>query len=205
MKGLLIVDVQLDFLPGGALAAPEGHQIIPHINKLLELPFDVVIATKDWHPKDHGSFAEVHGKKVGEHTLLAGVDQILWPVHCVQASKGAEFSPLINTKKFDEIVYKGIDKNIDSYSAFFDNVHRRDTGLNAILKKRNVDEIYIAGLVTDYCVKYSVIDALHLGYRVFVVKEGCRAVNLQPDDEKNAYLEMERLGAHVISIEDVIV
>ena len=203
MKALLVVDIQMDFLPGGALEVKEGDKIIPLINELLALPFDYIVATKDWHPKNHGSFASTHGKKVGEHILLEGADQILWPDHCIQGSKGSEFSESVNTEKIEDIVYKGREINIDSYSAFFDNLHRKETTLHTLLKKRGIDTLYIARLVTDYCVKYSALDALKLGYQVFVVKEACCAVNLSKGDEKRAFEEMERAGTHIINFEDV--
>jgi len=199
MKALILVDLQNDFFPGGALAVKEGDKILPTIHKLLEKHFDAIVATKDWHPPDHGSFADVHGKKIGDVIDLNGLEQILWPVHCVQGTSGAEFAPGWNIDKIEKVFHKGIDKNVDSYSTFFDNGHRRTTGLEDYLRQRNIQEIYFAGLATDYCVKYSVLDALHLGFDVTVVSDGCRAVNLHPDDEQLAYEEMRKAGAKILT------
>lgn len=198
MKALILVDLQNDFLPGGALPVAEGDRVIPVANALMEQPFDLILATKDWHPQDHGSFAANHGKEPGEVIDLHGLEQILWPVHCVQGSEGAEFAPVLQTGKIDKIIYKGTDKEIDSYSTFFDNGHRKGTGLVDYLKEKNVTEVYIAGLATDYCVKYSVLDALGLGFKTYIILEGCRAVNLNEGDEEKAIEEMRRAGAEII-------
>lgn len=200
---LILVDIQNDFLPGGALAVSNGDEIIPIINRLLECPFDYVIATKDWHPIDHGSFAENHDKEPGDHVKLAGVDQILWPTHCVQDTDGAEFAPGWNTSKVDCVFYKGTDKNIDSYSTFFDNGRRKSTGLDKSLKELGIKHIVLAGLATDYCVKYSVLDAIQLGFDTFVVTEGCRGVNLKKNDSENAIRFMKEAGANLVTIEEV--
>lgn len=198
MKALIIVDIQNDFLPGGALAVKNGDEIIPIVNQLLEKSFDAIVATKDWHPKDHGSFAINHEKKAGERIILEGLDQILWPVHCVQGTQGAELSKALHADKVQKIFYKGTEKTMDSYSTFFDNGHKKSTGLDQYLKSKNIKDIYIAGLATDYCVKYSVLDAINLGFNVFVIEDACRAVNLQPDDEKRAFEEMYQAGAKII-------
>lgn len=193
-KALIIVDIQNDFLPGGALAVTDGDAVIPIINKLLEKPFDVKVASKDWHPEDHYSFAKTHHKQPGEKHL----DQILWPVHCVQNTSGSEFGSDWDSEKIEKVFYKGTDKFVDSYSTFFDNQHKRSTGLHDYLKEKQVQEIYIAGLATDYCVKYTALDALHLGYDTFVVVDGCRAVNLNSLDEVQALEEIQKAGAHLI-------
>lgn len=203
MKALLLVDIQNDFLPGGALAVNGGNEIIPVVKRLLKLNFDMVIATKDWHPSNHGSFAINHNKQPGERVILDGLEQILWPVHCVQGSKGAEFSEGWAKDKIEKIFYKGTDKNIDSYSTFFDNGHRKATGLAEFLHEKRITDIYIAGLATDYCVKYSAIDATKLGFNVFVVGDACRGVNLRPDDTKNALEEMQRAGIKIIQSNDL--
>jgi len=204
MKALLIVDVQNDFLPGGALGVKNGDQVIEPINRLVCQKFDVIVASKDWHPADHGSFASVHGKQPGEHTLLNGLDQILWPDHCVQGVFGAEFSSQLDTTHFDHIFVKGTEKEIDSYSAFFDNGHLKSTGLGEYLKEKGVEEIYFAGLATDHCVKSSALDALRLGFKAYVVVDACRAVNLQENDEEKAIKEMEKEGAVIITTKDFI-
>lgn len=199
MRALLIVDVQNDFLPGGALPVKGGERIIPILNKLLKLKFDAVVASKDWHPPDHGSFAVSHHKKAGEKIELCGLEQILWPSHCQQGTHGAEFAPGWNTDLVQHVFYKGTEKHIDSYSAFFDNGHRRATGLEVYLRNRGISEIYVAGLATDYCVKFSVLDALSLGFKVFLVKDACHAINLNPQDETLALEEMQQAGAKIIS------
>jgi len=203
MKALLLVDLQNDFMPGGALAVHEGLEILPVINDLLQQPFDVIVATKDWHPKDHGSFAANQGKQPGDRIMLEGLEQILWPTHCVQGSQGAEFAPGWDSSKVHKTIYKGTDKNTDSYSTFFDNGHRNSTGLFNYLKEKQVKDIFIAGLATDYCVKYSVFDAAHLGLNTYVISDGCRGVNLQPNDSKRAFEEMKQAGAHVIEYKDI--
>lgn len=203
---LILVDLQNDFLPGGSLAVEHGDEVIPVINKVLEKhPFDVIVATKDWHPKDHDSFASVHKKKPGERIDLDGIEQILWPVHCVQETPGAEFSPHLHTEKIEKVFFKGTDKKIDSYSTFFDNGHRKKTGLEEYLRKRHVEDIYIAGLATDYCVKYSVLDALELGFNTFVIEDACRGVNLHKDDAKKALEFMREAGAQIVNSKDLFV
>ncbi len=197
MRALLIVDMQNDFLPGGALAVPEADQIIPVINDLQE-KFEVVIATKDWHLPHHCSFAQVHGKAAGENIELEGRSQELWPVHCVQNTPGAEFSPLLKTEKIQKIFYKGVDPAIDSYSTFFDNAHLRRTGLSDYLHQEHIEELFIVGLATDYCVKYSVLDAIELGFSVTVILDGCRGIDMHPGDVQKAILEMRASGAKVI-------
>jgi nicotinamidase/pyrazinamidase len=203
MKALIIVDLQNDFLPGGALPVREGDEIVPIINQLLDYPFDLIVATKDWHPSSHGSFADNHGKKPGEHVHLMGIDQILWPTHCVQGTKGSEFAPGWDSTKIDRIVYKGTDPNIDSYSTFFDNRHLKSTGLEAYLKEKGIKDLYLVGLATDYCVKYSVLDAIQLGFRVHVIMDACRGVNLKLTDTEEAIQLMRRAGAIILSFKDL--
>jgi nicotinamidase/pyrazinamidase len=198
MNALLVVDVQNDFLPGGALAVPDGDQIIPIVNRLMNR-FDLVLATQDWHPPDHKSFAASHPHhQPGDVIDLNGIQQILWPVHCVQHSAGAAFSPQLRSDRFEKIFQKGVDPEIDSYSSFFDNARRRSTGLWDYLRERNVNEIFICGLATDYCVKASTLDSQALGLRTHVVEDACRGVNLKPDDSRNAFSEMRAAGASII-------
>lgn len=203
-KALLLVDLQNDFMPGGSLEVKEGNRILPIIERLLEYPFDLVLASKDWHPKDHSSFARTHGKAPGEEIKVEGLNQILWPVHCVQETSGAEFYPGWNNSKIQKIFLKGTDKNIDSYSTFFDNGRKRSTGLGEYLKEKGIKSVYIAGLATDYCVKYSVMDALNLGFDTYVVIDGCKGINLHPDDTKKAIEEMIKAGAHIVTSEKVL-
>ncbi|MBU4304626.1 MAG: bifunctional nicotinamidase/pyrazinamidase [Candidatus Omnitrophica bacterium] len=196
-RALIIVDVQNDFCPGGALAVPEGDKVVPLINELQE-KFDIVAATQDWHPKDHGSFAGNHpGKNAGEIIVLNGLNQILWPAHCVQGTKGAEFVDGLCMDRVAKVFQKGLDKGIDSYSGFFDNGHKKATGLEEYLKKQGVTDVYVVGLATDYCVKFTALDAVNLGFKTTVVKAGCRAVNVNPGDADNAVKEMEKAGIKI--------
>jgi nicotinamidase/pyrazinamidase len=195
MNVLIIVDLQNDFLPGGALPVPHGDEVIPLANE-LQRRFELVLATQDWHPPDHGSFAANYpGKKPGDRIMLDGIEQILWPVHCVQNSRGAEFAPSFDTSRIAHVFHKGIDPKIDSYSTFFDNAHRRHTGLADYLKKRGIKDIYLMGLALDYCVKYSVLDARQLGLDTHVILDGCRGIELESGDIDRALEEMKDLGA----------
>ncbi|MFA6914877.1 MAG: bifunctional nicotinamidase/pyrazinamidase [Parachlamydiales bacterium] len=198
-NALIVVDVQNDFLPGGTLAINEGHRIIPGINQLVTLPFNVIVATKDWHPPNHGSFAANQGKLVGETIYLNGIKQILWPTHCVQGTKGAEFAPELDAAHFHKVFYKGVDPKIDSYSCFFDNGHKQTTGLGDYLKSKNVTKVYFAGLATDYCVKYSVFDAVQLGFEAYIVNDVCCGIDVHADDCSHALEEMRQAGARVIN------
>ncbi len=191
---LLIIDVQNDFLPGGALAVPDGDQVVPVINA-MQKHYDLVVATQDWHPEGHGSFAATHGKEVGEIIDLEGLTQFLWPVHCVQGSSGAEFAPGLETEHFSHIVKKGEDPKVDSYSGFYDNAKRRSTGLAEYLRGQGVDEVTIVGLATDYCVKFSVLDALESGFKTHVALKACRGVNVHPGDADKAIEAMQTAGA----------
>jgi len=204
MKALIIVDMQSDFMPGGSLAVPRGDEIIPTINKLVA-EFPLVVATQDWHPKDHKSFAENHeGKSPGDQMNMEGIDQILWPAHCVQNTPGAALVFSLKQDTISQIFYKGTDIRVDSYSAFFDNARRKSTGLDEYLKKAGVRELYFVGVATDYCVLFSVLDALELGFDVHVVRDGCKAINLQPEDEKKAFRLMEEKGADIVESTEVL-
>lgn len=179
MKALIIVDVQNDFLPGGTLAVNHGDEIIPVVNKLQHSgKFDLIVATQDWHPEDHGSFASNHsGKKPFEKTILSGLEQILWPDHCVQETEGAEFSKLLDIKKIEAIFRKGMDKNIDSYSGFFDNGKLKHTGLAAYLKGRNIDEVFVAGLTGDFCAFYTSMDSIDAGFKTNLIEDATRSID----------------------------
>jgi nicotinamidase/pyrazinamidase len=195
MNALIIVDLQNDFLPGGALPVPHGDEVIPVANE-LQRHFRLVVATKDWHPPDHGSFAANHkGKKPGDRIILDGIEQILWPVHCVQNTHGAEFAPTFDTSRIALVFHKGVDPLIDSYSTFFDNAHRRHTGLAHYLEERSIKDIYLLGLALDYCVKYSALDARQLGLNTHVILDGCRGIELEPGDIDRALDEMKGVGA----------
>lgn len=186
-------------MPGGALAVRDGNEIVPIANALMP-HFDLVVATLDWHPSNHGSFASQHpGKNPGEMAILNGVDQILWPDHCVQNTKGAEVVATLNQSGIHHRSYKGTDPNIDSYSAFFDNAHLKSTNLGDYLLSRGVTHVFLLGLATDYCVKYSAIDARHLGFETTVIFDACRGVELHSSDVERALEEMHKSGAHVIT------
>jgi nicotinamidase/pyrazinamidase len=204
MNALLVVDIQNDFLPGGTLAVPDGDRVVPIINRLMD-HFDLVLATQDWHPPGHGSFAASHpNRQPGDVIDLNGIPQVLWPVHCVQHSAGAAFSAELRTDRFAKIFQKGIDPNIDSYSSFFDNAKLRSTGLGDYLRQRGVQEIFVCGLATDYCVKYSALDSKSLGIRTHVIEDACRGVNLRPDDSKDAIAEMRAAGASIIDSGEIL-
>jgi len=203
MTALILVDLQHDFMPGGALGVPDGNQVVPVANQVQPL-FGLVVATRDWHPPDHGSFAAQHpGRKPGDVIELGGQPQILWPVHCVQNTPGAALVAALDTRRIDRIFYKGTDPTIDSYSAFFDNGHRRSTGLGEYLQQQGVTDVYLAGLATDYCVKYSALDARRFGFRTFVILDGCRGVNLRANDSAAAIEEMRSAGVEITPSADL--
>lgn len=202
-KALILVDIQNDFVPGGALAVPDGDAVVPVANAAMK-HFDLVVATQDWHPSDHGSFASRYpGKQPGEFVELNGLSQILWPDHCVQQTRGAQFVPDLALKGISHVVQKGMDREVDSYSGFFDNDHRRDTGLGGYLNARQVDEVVIMGLATDYCVKFTVLDACRLGFKTKVLREGVRGVEINPGDCRRALEEMQQAGAVIIGLKDL--
>src|SRR5688572_26357183 len=186
MKALIIVDVQNDFCPGGALAVGEGDAIVPVINR-VQGKFDLVVATQDWHPPDHASFASNHtNRTVGELININGQPQVLWPDHCVQGTTGAQLRANLEQSKIAKVFQKGQNREVDSYSGFFDNGHQIATGLGDYLNEARVDEVYICGLATDYCVKFTALDARMLGFETVLIADACRGVNLQPDDSEKA-------------------
>ena len=195
MKALIVVDVQNDFCPGGSLQVAEGDRVVPFINGIRER-FPITVFTQDWHPPNHSSFASNNpGTQVGEVIRKGNLDQIMWPDHCVQNTHGAEFHSGLDVRPGDTVFRKGEVLELDSYSGFLDNDHRHETGLRAFLTEKGIEEVSIAGLATDYCVKFTVLDALKFGFKASVLRKGCRAVNLAPEDEENAYREMEAAGA----------
>jgi nicotinamidase/pyrazinamidase len=203
MNCLVLVDIQNDFLPGGALAVPEGDAVIPAANK-LQAAFPLVVATQDWHPPNHGSFAVNHpGRKVFEQIDLNGLAQTLWPVHCVQGTRGAELATGLQRDRIARVFQKGTDPGIDSYSGLFDNGHRKATGLGDWLKAKGVTAVYVCGLATDYCVKFTALDAAQLGFQTHLIEDASRGVNLHPDDVKNAIEEMKRSGVKVTTVAEV--
>ncbi|HYW35882.1 MAG TPA: bifunctional nicotinamidase/pyrazinamidase [Balneolaceae bacterium] len=203
MQALLIIDVQNDFCPGGSLEVPDGDQIVPVINKLSS-QFDAVIQTRDWHPEGHSSFASSHDdKEPFETTEMPYGRQVLWPDHCVQNSQGAEFHPDLNTRNTQLIIRKGFRENIDSYSAFFANDHETSTGLSGYLRERNINKIFVAGLATDFCVKWSVMDGLDEGFEVTVIEDAVKGIDIE-GSVAEAWNEMEAAGADRISSKDLI-
>lgn len=200
MQALLLIDIQKDFCPGGALAVPKGDEVVPVANEWIKkfvAENKLIIATQDWHPASHKSFAASHPGQAPFNVIdLNGLQQCLWPVHCVENTDGAEFHDDLLPIPF--VFCKGEDTEVDSYSGFFDNGKRNKTQLDSFLKERGVDELVIMGLATDYCVKFTVLDALELGYKVTVPVGGCRAVNIQPTHGELALVAMEASGAKLI-------
>jgi len=204
MKALVLVDIQNDFLPGGALAVPDGDKVIPVANR-LQVAFPLVVATQDWHPANHGSFAASHpGKKEFDHIELNGLPQTLWPVHCVQNTKGAELAAGLSRERIIKVFPKGTDPGIDSYSGLFDNGHRKSTGLGEWLKAKDVTDVFVCGLATDYCVKFTALDAAQMGFKTHFIEDASRGVNLRPDDAAKAIEEMRRAGIVVEQSADLL-
>ena len=187
MKALIIVDVQVDFLPGGALEVPAGDVIIPVIN-MLQKDYDLVVATQDWHPADHGSFASQHpGSLVYDQVDLNGLEQTLWPDHCIQDTAGATFAAALDTRAVEAIFRKGTDKGIDSYSGFFDNGKQKTTGLHGYLQARGVTEVHICGLAADYCVYFTAMDSLEAGFKTAIVSRATKPI------DKTAFMDKKEL------------
>lgn len=194
---LLVVDVQNDFLPEGALPVPQGDEVVQPINELMPR-YELVVATQDWHPPDHGSFATQHqGKQPGEVILFNGLEQILWPEHCIQHTPGASFASGLDVHRFDLLIRKGADPAVDSYSGFFDNGHRVDTGLDAALKERGVGRVDVCGLALDVCVLFTVLDARRLGYEARLLRWASRGVELKEGDVASALRDMRQAGAQI--------
>ena len=202
-NALVLVDIQNDFIPGGSLAIKDGDAVVPVANA-IQAKFELVVATQDWHPQNHGSFASNHpGKKPGDVIELGGLPQVLWPDHCVQGSRGAAFHPDLDRSHVVRVFRKGTDSAIDSYSTFFDNAHRKPTGLGDFLRGQNISGIYLLGLATDYCVRYSALDAVQLGLRPHVIIDGCRGVELHAGDTDAAVGQMRRAGVEILTSGDV--
>lgn len=198
MRALVLVDLQYDFCPGGALAVAHGDETLAVANRLLPF-FSTVVATQDWHPADHESFARQHpGRQPGEVIELNGAPQVLWPPHCVQGTRGAELHAALPRARITEVFPKGTDRTIDSYSGFFDNGHRKSTGMGDWLRAKGISQLYVLGLATDYCVKATVIDARELGFETWVIEDGCRAVELAPGDGERAFAAMRAAGAILV-------
>jgi nicotinamidase/pyrazinamidase len=199
MRALVLVDLQYDFMPGGALAVAGGDATVPVANALMPR-FGLVVATQDWHPADHGSFVSQHpDAAVGSQIVLDGLAQTVWPVHCVQGTRGAQLHDALDKRLIERVFPKGTEPNVDSYSGFFDNARRKGTGLAQYLSTRGVDEVYVMGLATDYCVKLTALDAVSLGFRTYLIADGCRAVNLSAGDEQRALVECRDAGVQIVT------
>jgi nicotinamidase/pyrazinamidase len=199
VRALVAVDLQHDFLPRGALAVPDGDAVIKVIDAIMP-SFDVVVATQDWHPPDHGSFASNHpGHEIGDVVRLAGQKQVLWPDHCVQGTSGAELHSGFDQRRVHAIVRKGTRNNVDSYSTFWDNARLRSTGLAGYLRELGVTDVWLGGLATDYCVLYSVLDSAELGFATYVVEDACRGIERKPGDVQRAFEAMAKAGARVVT------
>jgi nicotinamidase/pyrazinamidase len=197
MKALILVDIQNDFLPGGALAVAGGDEIASPANRLME-DFEIVVATQDWHPPDHGSFAANHlGKEVYESIDLHGLPQTLWPVHCVRDTSGAEFAPGLDVRRITRVFQKGTRPEVDSYSGFHDNGHRHSTGMADWLREQGVTQLTVCGLATDYCVKFTALDAVSEGFQVTLALAASRGVNLMAGDVDKAVEEMRGAGVDI--------
>jgi len=194
---LILVDLQNDFLPGGALAVKDGDQVIPVANRLMD-DFEIIVATQDWHPRDHGSFAANQpGTEVYQVIDLNGLPQVLWPVHCVQGTSGADFAPGLEAERVTKVFRKGTDPAIDSYSGLHDNGHRKSTGLGEWLREQGVKRVTVCGLATDYCVKFTALDALAEGFEVVLHLPASRGVNLAAGDVDKAVEEMRTKGVTI--------
>lgn len=202
MKALLLIDIQNDFLPGGALAVPEGDAIIPIVNKLQD-QFGLVVATQDWHPENHKSFASNHaGKSTFDVIKLQGLEQVLWPDHCLQGTNGGAFSEAVDMRKVEVIFRKGMNPQIDSYSGFYDNGHLKSTGMADYLRSKEVTEVYLAGLAADYCVYFTVKDALQEGFKAFIIEDATRAIS--PEGFERAKADIESKGGKLVQSHTLI-
>ena len=201
---LIVIDVQNDFCPGGSLPVPAGDDVIPVINRLMDR-FNRVIATRDWHPRGHGSFASSHpGKKPFEAGILGPIEQILWPDHCVAGTPGADFHRDLCTDRFSMILHKGMNPSIDSYSAFRENDHKTNTGLEGYLRNLGIDAVYLCGLATDYCVFFSAMDAVEMGFKVCVIIDGCAGIDVPPGTVSDRINTMRSAGVSILEQGDLI-
>jgi len=203
-KALLLVDIQNGFCPKGTLPVTDGDKILPEVINLMKSGnYDYIVATQDWHPAGHISYASTHGVEPYTMKKIYGKEEMLWTDHCLQNTEDADFHPTLknNFSLVDDVVQKGMDLHVDSYSGFFDNGdengHRKDTGLDALLKKKGIEEIHVVGLAYDVCVKFTAIDGHNLGYKTTIIERGCKAVNLEAIDSMKQ--ELRDLG---ITIEE---
>lgn len=201
MRTLILIDVQNDFMPGGSLSVPKGNEIVPIINTIIP-KFDLIVATQDWHPKDHKSFASNHREKeVFEIIDLNGLEQKLWPNHCVQNSLGAEFHPKLHQERIEAIFKKGMNPEIDSYSGFYDNDHRKTTGLAGYLKEKGATDLFFCGLAADICVYFTMVDALREGFNAILIEDASKPLDV--DDFEELKQKMREQGAIIISSKEL--
>ncbi len=207
-RAAIVVDILNAFCAGGGLAVPGGEEVVPVANKIIDNAVkngEEAIFIQDWHPANHGSFFTMHeGKKPFELIDLNGLPQVLWTVHAVQNTPDAEFHKDLHRPAGSKVIQKGMDPKVDSYSGFFDNGDRNDTGLNTYLKLNGITHLDIFGLATEYCVKFTVLHALKLGYQVRVVVDACRGVNMNPDDSTKAIEEMRAAGAQIVTSAELV-
>ena len=202
MRALILVDIQNDFV-SGSLAVENAVEVVPVANQLLR-QFELVVATQDWHPADHGSFASQNpGVEAGEQFELGDLPQTAWPDHCIENTTGAQFVEQLDAAAQQIVFRKGTNREIDSYSGFFDNDQRQATGLGDFLKSKSVTEVFVMGLATDYCVKFTALDAMKLGFQTNLVIDGCRGVELKPGDIEAAVKQMTDAGVTVVHSNEI--
>lgn len=203
-KVLLVVDIQNDFLPGGSLAVSNGNKILPAVNRLID-KFDIIVATQDWHPADHISFASNH-KSGNEYDVvdLNGISQVLWPDHCIQGSKGAAFHKDLKTDKFAAVIRKGFRKDLDSYSAFFENDKSTPTGLSGFLQTLKITDVFICGIALDYCVYFSAVDSLKCGFSTSIIVDASMGIDFPEDNIENTMNDFKSKGGYLVRSGDLL-
>ncbi|WP_265823692.1 bifunctional nicotinamidase/pyrazinamidase [Geovibrio ferrireducens] len=199
---LIVVDVQNDFCPGGALAVKNGSRVVPAINSLMD-SFEVIVGTQDWHPVNHSSFASNNDAEPFSVKTLNGVNQVMWPEHCIQGSNGADFHPDLHADAFNIIIRKGTNPDIDSYSAFTENDGVTVTGLRGWLSELDIKKVYITGLATDFCVLYTALDAVKAGFETYVIEDACKGVDFPEGNVVKAVSAMKEAGIRVVQAADV--
>lgn len=199
---LIVVDVQNDFCPGGALAVKNGSRVVPAINSLMD-SFEVIVGTQDWHPVNHSSFASNNDAEPFSVKTLNGVNQVMWPEHCIQGSNGADFHPDLHADAFNIIIRKGTNPDIDSYSAFTENDGVTVTGLRGWLSELGIKKVYITGLATDFCVLYTALDAVKAGFETYVIEDACKGVDFPEGNVVKAVSAMKEAGIRVVQAADV--
>lgn len=199
---LIVVDVQNDFCPGGALAVRNGSRVVPAINSLMD-SFEVIVGTQDWHPVNHSSFASNNDAEPFSVKTLNGVNQVMWPEHCIQGSNGADFHPDLHADAFNIIIRKGTNPDIDSYSAFIENDGVTVTGLRGWLSELDIKKVYITGLATDFCVLYTALDAVKAGFETYVIEDACKGVDFPEGNVVKAVSAMKEAGIRVVQAADV--